>query len=552
MKISRRKGILSIDASSNNATVPPPRRDRKEPLSIAVILTAGFLLRLPGILITGFLSDESVYYYAAYAIQRGVTPYTLIMLPHPPIGYLFLIPAAVLAQGSLLILRTFNLCTFLVDAFLSYWLFRILRQQSGKSFNPLLAFALFTLYPLPFTTTTPLEFTFFDIPILLGTIFFVKGLTKKSASRLAFSGFLLGIAVMIWFTAAFYAASIIGFLAIYRSRSDTGQFLKIFTKRAAAILMGGSVAIGLVLGLIIAWGALPNFLIQSVGLQTSLRAAFTFGERLHHIVLAILQLLPVFVLASVGVYEVSRRVKSGADPLILLPAWVLIANLILVFAIPRIVLNHYVAYLMPFMVFAGAGPVERLAPVTYQIAMRLTKPIPWDLFQSALAIGLIASAFAIFPYQTGFLDDSSYTLANQAVGQYVANITLPGNAIWTSEGSIAYFASRLIQPPNSTQWPFQAEYNDIFNTTYVDSDGIGQRGLGAVSPSQFVDAWQSHDTKVLVFILGNGPVPYPDTFLWSGFPGTVGVMQWVRSNYILVKTFTFTNFGYQYFVWLKK
>ncbi|TMI10099.1 hypothetical protein E6H34_00360 [Candidatus Bathyarchaeota archaeon] len=521
-------------------------------MSISVILTAGFLIRLPGILSTGFLSDESVYYYAAYAIERGVTPYTLIMLPHPPIGYLFLIPAAVLAQGSLLILRTFNLCTFLVDAFLSYWLFRILRQQSAKSFNPLLAFALFTLYPLPFTTTTPLEFTVFDIPILLGTIFFVKGLTKKSASRLAFSGFLLGIAVMIWFTAAFYAVSIIGFLAIYRSRADTGQFLKIFTKRAAAILMGGSVAIGLVLGLIIAWGALPNFLVQSVGLQTSLRAAFTFGERLNHIVLAMLQLLPVFVLAGVGVYEVSRRVKSGADPLILLPAWVLIANLILVFAIPRIVLNHYVAYLMPFLVIMAAGPVERFAHVIYRMPKRLAKPIPWDIFQSALAIGLIASGVIIFPYQTGFLVNSPYTVADQTVGQYVANITLPGNAIWTSEGSVAYFASRLIQPPNSTQWPFQAEYNDIFNTTYVDSDGIIQRGLGAVSPSQFVNAWQSHNTKVLIFILGNGPVPYPDTLLWDGFSGTPGVMQWVGQNYNLVRIFTFPNVSYQYFVWLKK
>jgi hypothetical protein len=552
LKLSRDPGFSASDPVTAVATASARKSNLKELLAVAFILVAGFLLRFPGILSTGFLSDESVYYYAAYGIQKGITPYTQIMLPHPPVGYLFLIPAVVLAQRSLLILRTFNLLTFLTDAFLSYLLFRILRQQSPKSFNPLLAFALFTLYPLPFTTTTPLEFTVFDIPILLGTIFFVRGLTKKSAPQLVYSGFLFGIAVMIWFTAAFYAVSIIGFLAVYRSRSDRSRFLKIFTRQATAILVGGFVAIGLVLGLIITWGALPNFLVQSVGLQTSLRAGFTFGERLHHIVLATLQLLPLFLVAGVGVYEVFRRARSGADPLILLPPWVLVTNLILVFAIPRIVLNHYVAYLMPFLVFAAAGSVERLAHLLYQIPKRLVKPIPWDILQCALAIGLIASGVLIFPYQTGFLDNSPYSVASQTVGHYVENITLPGNAIWTSEGSVAYFASRLIQPPNSTQWPFQAEYNDIFNTTYVDSDGITQRGLAAVSPAQFVEAWQSHNTKVLVFILGNGPVPYPDDFLWYGFPGAVGVMQWVSLNYSLVRTLTFPSVSYQYYVWLKK
>src|SRR5207237_10806284 len=113
--------------------------------------------------------------------------------------------------------------------------------------------------------------------------------------------------------------------------ADTSQFLTIVTKRDAAIIIAGSVAIGLVLGLIIAWGALPNFLVQSVGLQTSLRAAFTFGERLNHIVLAMLQLLPVFVLAGVGVYEVSRRGESGADALFLLSALVLCVNIFLFF-----------------------------------------------------------------------------------------------------------------------------------------------------------------------------------------------------------------------------
>ena len=59
-------------------------------------------------------------------------------------------------------------------------------------------------------------------------------------------------------------------------------------------------------------------------------------------------------------------------------------------------------------------------------------------------------------------------------------------------------------------------------------------------------------TTVLVFILGTGPVPYPDDFLWYGFPGTEGVSRWVNSNYQLVSAPTFPNVGYQYFIWLRK
>ena len=515
------------------------------------ILLVGFLIHLPNILSSGFISDESVYAYAAYAIGRGVNPYSAIMLPHPPIGYLLLVPAAILFQGDLLGLRIFNLATFLVDALIAYWLFATLRRISSSSFQPLLAFALFTLYPLPFTSTLPIEFTLFDIPILLSAVLFAQGLLENSTWKLALSGIFAGVAVMIWFTAAFFAFSLVGFLVLYRWRTSQGGFVALLGRHTFAIVLGGVLAVGAVGAVIFAWGALPNFVAQSVDLQTKLRAGFTLYERFYHIFLAVLQLLPIFVLASVGIYEITRRVKHGANLIILLPAWLLLMNLALVFTVPRIVLNHYVAYLTPFLVFLAAGPVERLAVVLSKLVRKMGRPVPWDLFQASLAVILIASAFLAFPYQTGYLANSPYTIANETMGHYIASVTSPGDAFYTSEGSIAYFAGRLIQAPNSTVWPFQAMYNDVFNASYVDADGVTQHGFGAVSPSEFISSWQSHQTKVLVFILGNGPVPYPDTFLWYGFPGTMGVSQWVSQNYSSAGNFTFPNVSYQYNVWLR-
>ena len=541
----------SDDEGTNARGEPGSRKREREVAAIAAVIIVGLLIRLPSLLSNGFLSDESVYVYAAYAIGSGVTPYVQIMLPHPPLGYLILVPTVIASQGSLLTLRIFNLGTYLIDALLAYWLFRIIRQNNSSSFHPMAAFVLFTLYPLPFAITTPLEFTVFDIPILLATILFVTGVPGDSRKRLLVSGGLIGAALMIWFTAAFFAISLVAFLAFYERKKETRGFLRRFAKSAVAMILGGLIAIALVLALITVWGGLSNFIVQSVGLQSSLRASFTLTERLYHILYAILLLLPMFVVASVGILEIALRAKRGSNPLILLPAWIVLMNLGLVFTLPRIVLNHYVAYLLPFIAFLAVGPFEKLEPTFSWISRKLTRPPPWYLFQSALATILIISAFLTLPYQSGYLQTSPYTLANQTVGQYVAGITSPGNAIWTSEGSIAYFASRLIQAPNSTQWPFQAEYNDIFNTTYVDADGVVQHGLGVVSPSQFVTAWGLHQTRVLIFILGNGPVPYPDGFLWYGFSETPGVTQWVNSNYHLARNFTFTGVGYQYLVWYR-
>jgi hypothetical protein len=544
-----RDGERKLDDLSRNV-MSRQRGSYSTAFAVAGIVLLGLLVRLPSILSNGFISDESVYGYAAYAIGQGVTPYSQIMLPHPPIGYLLLVPAVLASQGNLLVLRLFNLTTFLTDALLAYWLFTVLRRISSSSFSPLVAFALFALYPLPFATTTPIELTLFDIPILLGTIFFVKGLRDNSVRKLALSGALLGMAVMIWFTGALYAFSLVGFLVFYRLKTSRDRFTRLIALQATGMVLGGVLAVAVVLGLIIGWDGLHNFIAQSVDLQTSLRASFTLYERLYHIALAVLQLLPMFVIASVGVYEISRRVKRGANLLILLPTWIFLMNLFLIFTVPRIVLNHYVAYLMPFLVFLASGPVERLAIIVVGVSKKMRRPVAWDLVQSSLAIILIVSAFLVFPYQSSFIN-SPYNVANQTIGAYVASVTPAGSAFWTSEGSIAYFAGRLIQAPNSTVWPFQTEYNDVFNASYVDADGVTQHGLGVVSPSEFISAWQSHQTKVLIIILGNGPVPYPDTFLWYGFQGTVGVSQWVSSHYYLVENVTFPGVSYHYNIWLR-
>ena len=138
---SRRRNLSCSNFSSANETLRT-KRPAREPIAVAVILIAGFLIRFPGMLSNGFLSDESIYAYAAYAIGRGVTPYSQIMLAHPPIGYLVLIPSALLAQGNLLVLRTFNLSTRRGHLLLALQSLTIAQSGVNPSFAGIGAFCL--------------------------------------------------------------------------------------------------------------------------------------------------------------------------------------------------------------------------------------------------------------------------------------------------------------------------------------------------------------------------------------------------------------------------
>src|SRR4030042_430895 len=56
------------------------------------------------------------------------------------------------------------------------------------------------------------------------------------------------------------------------------------------------------------------------------------------------------------------------------------------------------------------------------------------------------------------LDDNTHI----KIGQYISQITTPDEKIWTSEGAIAFYAQRLIVAANSSDWPIQCAFSDIF------------------------------------------------------------------------------------------
>lgn len=521
---------------------------RKYPL--AVILTLGFVVQFPFVLNNAFLSDESVYTYAAYAISKGLIPYKEIVLAHPPVGFAVLAPLVSFAGGNLLALRTIGLLMLIILAAVSYRFYSELPGSNSSRSSRLISVALFSLDPIPFALSTPIQFLLFDILIVGGMIAFARGLRTARVRYFFAVGFTLGLALMDWYPALFAGLSLLGFLWFCGVRAFKRPY-RFLLRSTASLILGGTISTSLVLGVITISGGLNNFLLQTVALQSSIRYEISLSSRIDHILSAVEGLLALTVLAIAGIAETILSRKT-INRLNLLPLWFFCTNFLLISIIPRVVFSHYFDYLTPFMAYLGAVPIQKLVSA-FSSRKRAVNPLPTrDFLHAFLGLSMIVLILIAPPY--AFVHDqpfqsNTYNLAEQSVGRYVSSIAPPNASIWTSEAGIAYFASRLIEPPNSSRWPFQGTYNDIFNASFVDLDGKLQHGYGAVSTAQFVEAWQVHQTRVLVFIFGVGPVPYPDTLLWFGFPGDPGVASWVIQNYQHQLDFTFPGINYTYAVW---
>ena len=148
------------------------------------------------------------------------------------------------------------------------------------------------------------------------------------------------------------------------------------------------------------------------------------------------------------------------------------------------------------------------------------------------------------------MDDNTHI----RIGQYVSQITAPNEKIWTSEGAIAFHAQRLISPANSSDWPIQCAFSDIFAYDFGTYMGASMKDYryGVVSPKQFIESWESNKIKVIIFIRGTSWVPYPDELLWSGFQNFTGVSAYMQEKYMLNQTFASADGSHAYEVWLRK
>jgi hypothetical protein len=511
---------------------------------ILVVICIVDAIHLPFSLNPALLSDEGVYTYAGFAISRGTIPYAQIALPQPPLGYSLLAFEVIVSQGVLLYIRLLNLFFFSIALFASYKFFTRIQTFRGAA---LLGTSLAALYPtiLTYPFSTPIEYDYFSLFVYSAFYIYSITITNECNKLVLFgSGILLSLAFLDWFPAIFVLLAIavteiaVGF---YKRKKPTELI-----HRSLIFLGGFAVPITVALALIaFLFHALNQFYTQTILLQSSIRTPFGFAEKTTLIVEGLRNLDLLFSIALLGIITICIRARKLSIEKNIIPLLLFGVTFLLLLTIPRVFFPHYLAFLVPFLGFFCGSVLTslNLRKFHYLNLMNIFIIV-------ILVVVLIPSVSSSSSYlYTGY--DNPYNIAEQQIGAYVHSITTNHQFIWTSEGGIAVFAQRLIVVPNSTDWPLAAFYNDVFPSIYVDTSGKVHEGEGLVTSAQFIESWKSNDVKVLVFIFGNGPVPYPDPILWNGGGNMTGVSSWVMANFHLSKTFRFPKIPYNYTVWIR-
>jgi len=522
----------------------------------SIMMTSLFLLTL--ILdISPFQSDESVYVYSAYAITKGVVPYRGIFLAHPPLMYLVYSVFIQIVGANFISLRLCNVVVYLFTIFLTYIIAKLLleKHQSGGVFA-LLSAALYAFYPSYFlfiSATSLLEnlLTLFTLSSVVAYIQYHR-IGKKTC--LFFAGFFMSLALLSSFRAILFVISIILFILLHDlwHRKYKSIFAQIGT-----ISFGMLFPVLTAVFLILYFQALPQFYLQTFYYHTVLFPE-SMDTRLNNLYWYINSMFPLVITGILGALYLGRNAKKHDTPLLFLPlflAGVFYSTILYIF---RNTFFHYFYYMNPYLVFLSVTCFLQIKSVLWKNDTFKVKIHPkFTLLTVFLALLLLtgSQSFNYLLNETGpYFRRTTYNNLHLYLGNYIANITNPDDKIWTSEGAIAFFAQRVIQAPNSSNWPFQALFSNPLGYSFGEYRGDEMKDYkeGFVTTDQFVSAWEIGKVKVLVFILGTGWIPYPDELLWNGFRGQEGVANYVQEKYDLRLMVTAPQVSYVYYVWMRK
>jgi len=511
-------------------------------LSLVIPLYAIFIL------VPGFQSDEAIYTYAAYAIVKGVIPYSQITLVHPPLMYLAYAVPISLFGPNLLATRTFSSIFFLLTVVLTYFLAKTLHLKHSIS---LLASALYALYPAstPFASTTLLV----NLIMMFSLSSLILYVTRKG-KMLFLVGFMMGLALMTWYLALFFFLS----LLMYHILSSIWQ--KISMRKViievATIISGSLIPIMLFLGWIsLVWHATTHFYFQTFVLHIT-REILTVSEKWVSITSYIEYFFPLLLVSLLGTVISILYLKKTISNLFIL-MYISVSYPLFLILISRTLFIHYLLPITPYLAILSAFSIHtfnkslsKLRETHLKSEIKLFIVI---LISLLVIMGIIVTAqkYSFYSHYLQFGYANPHTQVELYIGSRITNLTSPDEKIWTSEPAIAFFAQRLIAPPNSTMWPLQGFFHDVFDAPFVDAYGVVHKGKGFVKPCEFIQAWEKYDVRVIVLIGGSGAVPYPDSVLLEGFEEEQGVKEWVEQNFRLEEIVISPEVSYTYYIWLR-
>lgn len=529
---------------------------REEVSRIGLIIAIAIFLDISVIPNIPFVSDESVYVYASYAIMRGTIPYREIYLPHPPLIfyiYAFLIK---LLGPNIYCLRLCVSAIYLSTGFLIYLLAKAILKEWNKCCKlGLICMCLYLFYPaqIPNFLTCIVE-PIFTLFTLASVIFYILYAYSRRNVLLVFTGILLGLSLITKLTAILFIASIFAYHIAVHWRSK--RLLDL-----VFIILGLAIPITLTLIWIVGWcHALRHFYLDMY-YWPMVRIPPLLAEKFFNLTWYAESFLPLLLTGALGAIFSVWKVKSEGNSLLLLPSWLYGSiSIPLIFLTPSYF--HYFLCLTPYLVFLSVTFFNEFYSILKETTSKLNQKINFVSLSTLCFIIFLISLLTFnlsLQYIPSFeiFSENPTNTVERLSGEYIASITEPRDKIWTSEGAIAFFARRLIVAPNSTDWPLQAFFSDALAHrwwTYA-GDEMKDYKLGLATPKQFIEAWKEENVKVIVVIRGRVGypwIPYPDEILWNGYCGLEGVASYVQKHYELRKVITSPKVSHVYEIWVKK
>jgi hypothetical protein len=530
------------------------------PALLVILVQLTFLFRLTFLNYSSFQSDESVYSYASLALARGLVPYREIALYQPPLQYLLMAAIISVAGADFAVLRILNFVIQEVCIVFAFLAARSYFKRFSTNRYDVLALAC----SFVFACYSTLLFYWFGLNESLFTLLtlgaFALLMSANGRRSLLFvCGVLLGLSILTKYYGFFFGIS----FGITTLLNGKGAKNFVFIKsglRNLSCMIAGAITVGIPFLLILdfAWNAFPEYLTQTVYWYAVDKFSAPWERNIFTLEWVYNHYMILIWASLIGAFVLLYWYRRTRDLLVLAPIILLTVSLIFVaneISSSKWVFFHHFTPLLPYFSMSTA--------VVFFFVHRLANS-RGGYKNTGVVLALIAivsvASYSNFQYLSSFLPGyyqsaDPVNALERYIGLSVKNLTQNGDAIWTSEGAIGFFADRIIVAPNSSSWPVRACYAEIFSYDFAEYRGDKSHYPdGYVTIKEFIQSWENQKTKVLVFIKGNGWVPYPDELLWNGFRGQTGVKYYVETNYRLHTTVTGDGSAnsYTYEIWVRR
>lgn len=523
-----------------------------EILLIAIVIAAALCTRLLFLELRPFQSDESIYVYSAYAITKGIVPYREIFLAHPPLMYLIYAVFIQSVGPNYIYLRLCTVGIYLITILLTYLMTKAFIKNRKLGLICATVYAFFPSYYLLLSVKGLLE-NLLTLFTLSSFVVYIAFHNHRKRKLLFLMGVLMGLAVITTFRAAFFIASVILFHLIISKWSK---------KFRSAVVDVSVISLGVTLPLFLAlvWitfhlRGFSQFYIQTYYYQT-IRFPIGLSRLSNQLYTYALVFSPLLITGLLGAYFLVRMAKREGNLLLVLPAWIYgFVFTTLVLLLPR-PFFHHLFYLSPYLTLLSLMGIVRLGQLLSRANDKIKNSFNKTIVISSVLLVLlvVSQIYYAVPIVLPYFRESPYEEVHSYIGNYIEKITNPSDRIWTSEGAIAIFAQRLILSPNSTDFPFQPCFSTVFSFYFEEDIGNKMKAYksGFLTTDQFIEAWEKEEVKVVIFIKGNGWIPYPDELLWKGPRDQEGVSMYIQENYELELNYTSPEVPYEYNVWVRR